>query len=425
VSQFAHNTGYISHISNQYQSAYGRNVLTETALLSTTSNIFQSSDTGKSTLLVSLDLSAAFDTIDYSILLSRLSTSFGVTDTVYSWLQSYLIGHHQSVCIGQHSSTPALCTSGVPQGSVLGPLLFTIYTSPVSSIVNSYSVKQHQYADDTQLFISLSPTGYSADMSHLTKCLATVHSWFCLNGMALNPDKSDAIIIGTHQCSSSYSSLASVDVAGSAVPLADHIKVLGVALDQNLTLNHHVSAVCKSAYHIRAICHIRPAITKDMAKTIACALVGSRLDYANSVLFGVSSHNVTRLQRPQNAAARAVVWRSRRRSTNSLCLLEQLHGLPIEWRVKFKIACITYKTISTTEPAYLHSLLKHYVPSRSLRPSDSNLLSVPHVRTCLGSRSFAVAAPTIWNTLPLDIRNSPSICCFLSPPQNIFLQPRF
>jgi len=146
-----------------------------------------------------------------------------------------------------------------------------------------------------------------------------------------------------------------------------------------------------------------------MAKTVACGLVGSRLDYADSALVGVSSHNVTRLQRAQNAAARAVVWGSRRRSTNSLCLLEQLRWLPIERRVKFKIACITYRTISTNEPVYLHSLLKHYVPSRSLRSSDSNLLSVPRVRTCFGSRSFAVAAPTMWNTLPLDIHNSPSI----------------
>jgi len=94
--------------------------------------------------------------------------------------------------------TCSLYLGGSP-GISPGPLLFTIYTSPVSSIVSSYSVKQHQYADDTQLFIPLSPTGYSADISHLTKCLTTVHSWFCLNGMALNPDKSDAIIIGTHQ----------------------------------------------------------------------------------------------------------------------------------------------------------------------------------------------------------------------------------
>ena len=116
--------------------------------------------------------------------------------------------------------------------------------------------------------------------------------------------------------------------------------------------------------------HIRPAITEDIAKSIACALVGSRLDYANSVLLGVSSKNVTRLQRAQNAAARVVIWGSRRRSTNSVGLLKQLHWLPVDWRIKFKIACITYNTISTTQPAYLYSCLKHYTPSRTLRSSD-------------------------------------------------------
>jgi len=201
------------------------------------------------------------------------------------------------------------------------------------------------------------------------------------------------------------SSLTSVDVTGSTIPLAGHIKILGVTLDKHLTFDDHVTAVCKSAYyHIRAVHHIRPTITEDMAKTIACALVGSRVDYANSVLLGVSSKNVSRLQRAQNAAARVVVWGSRRRSTNSVGLLKQIHWLPVEWHIKFKIACITYKTISTTQPAYLYSSLKHYTLSRTLCSSDSKLLFVPRVRTCFGSRSFAVAAPTIWNSLPLAIR---------------------
>jgi len=158
--------------------------------------------------------------------------------------------------------------------------------------------------------------------------------------------------------------------------------------------------------------HIRPAITEDIAKSIACALVGSRLDYANSVLLGVSSKNVTRLQRAQNAAARVVVWGSRRRSTNSVGLLKQLHWLPVEWRIKFKIACITYKTISTTQPVYLYSSLKHYTPSCTLRSFDSKLLFVPRVRTCFGSRSFAVVTLTIWNFLPLAIRSSVSLTVF-------------
>jgi len=247
--------------------------------------------------------------------------------------------------------------------------------------------------------------------------------------MALNPDKSDAIIIGTHQRSSSYSNIASIDVAGSTIPLADHIKVLGVTLDKHLTFDDHVSAVCKSAYyHIRAMRHIRPAITEDMAKSVACALVGARLDYANSVLFGVTSKNVTRLQHVQNATARVVVRGSNRRSTNSSNLLEQSHWLHIEWRIKFNIACITYKTVSTIQPAYLHSVLKDYVPSRTLRSYGSNLLLVSHVRTGFGSRSFSVAAPIIWNSLPLeglDIRNRSTISCFRRQLKTFFYKAAF
>jgi len=115
--------------------------------------------------------------------------------------------------------------------------------------------------------------------------------------------------------------------------------MLSITLDKQLTFDDHVSAVCKSAhYHIRAMRHIRPAITEDMAKSVACALIGSRLDYANSVMYGMSSSNVARLQRAQNAAAR--VWGSGRRSTNSFGLLKQLHWLQIESRIEFKVACM-------------------------------------------------------------------------------------
>jgi len=143
-------------------------------------------------------------------------------------------------------------------------------------------------------------------------------------------------------------------------------------------MDDHISAVCKSAhYHIRAMRHICPAITEDMAKTVAIALVRARLDYANSVLFGMSSTNIASLQHVQNATTRVVVWGSRRRTTNSSTLLKQLHWLPIEWRMKFKIACLTYKTLATTQPDYLYSALKQYVACRSKRFSDSNLLLVP------------------------------------------------
>jgi len=125
---------------NHHQSAYRPRHSTETSLLSTLDTIYRASDIGSSTLLVSLDLSAAFDTIDHVTLINRLRTSFGITGSVLSWLQSYLSNRTQSVRIGHHSSTPTKCTTGVPKGSVLGPLLFATYTSPSATITRSFQV---------------------------------------------------------------------------------------------------------------------------------------------------------------------------------------------------------------------------------------------------------------------------------------------
>ena len=141
---------------------------------------------------LSLDLGATFDTINHAVLFKRLNCSFGTTGTVYSWLQFYLTGRTQSVKIGTHSSP--VTTVGVPQGSVLGPLLFSVYTSPISTIAQCRHVCQQQYADDTQLFLALSPANHTQSISVLQSCL---HIWFCENGMALNPNKLVAILFGT------------------------------------------------------------------------------------------------------------------------------------------------------------------------------------------------------------------------------------
>ena len=129
----------LSHIHssanfNYNQSAYCRGHSTETSLISTLNSIYQASDSGMSSLLISLDLSAAFDTIDHNILLSCLSTSFGITGSVNVWLESYLTNRSHSVCLDSQSFIPVLCTTGVPQGSVLGPLLITTYTSPIAAL---------------------------------------------------------------------------------------------------------------------------------------------------------------------------------------------------------------------------------------------------------------------------------------------------
>jgi hypothetical protein len=140
---------------NPFQSANRPKHSTETGLLCVLDSIFHASDTGTSILLVSLDLSAAFDTTDQKILLNRLRISCNFADS-YQWIESYLIGRSQfvrkDVCSAQSNSL----TTGVPQDSVFGPLLFAVYTSPIASIASFFSASQQHDANDTRLFLALS-----------------------------------------------------------------------------------------------------------------------------------------------------------------------------------------------------------------------------------------------------------------------------
>ena len=159
-----------------------------------------------------------------------------------------------------------------------------------------------------------------------------MHSWFAQNGMALDQDKSDAILFGSRH--STKSLISHVDVAGTLVPISDKVKLLGVILDRHMTLNKHVNEIYRSAYfHTRALRHVRNAISDDTAKTVAQGLVSSRFDYANSILYGASKYNISKLQRAQNVIAR-LVTRSHQR-TNADALLHKLHWLPIEDRIVF------------------------------------------------------------------------------------------
>ena len=144
-------------------------------------------------MLIGLDLSAAFDTVCHSTLTMRLQTEFGVSGTELSWIQSYLQDRTQ--CVQQRSSKTTLKVE-VPQGSVLGPLLFAVDCSPVADVSASHSVRCHQYADDTQLY-SDARRQHSADLSILGDCTTNVKQWYMQNGLQLNPDKSEALFMGT------------------------------------------------------------------------------------------------------------------------------------------------------------------------------------------------------------------------------------
>ena len=146
-------------------------MLLMSALLLVLDTIYHAIDEGSSTVLISLDLSAAFDTIDYTILLMRLQTSFGISGLALVWLHSCLEGRSQFVRIVCSTFPVTLYTTGVAQGSVLGPMLFSLFISPIAHIVSSYGLLQQQYADDTQLYVAISKEKYDTAVAKLGFCL--------------------------------------------------------------------------------------------------------------------------------------------------------------------------------------------------------------------------------------------------------------
>jgi len=399
---------------SRFQSAYRQGHSTETALLCALESVYSAIDKKKLAVLVGLDISAAFDTVNHAILLERLHSVFGVTGTALNWLSSYLSDRQQYVQLGRHRSSTIPCFSGVPQGSVLGALLFIAYVSPVGDVITRHGLDYHQYADDTHLLLAVNAATIQSDLSAIEICSTAVKLWFAQNDLLLNADKSELMFIGT---SAQLSAVAvdSVKIAGAKLPVSTMIKSLGVLIDRRLSFDSQVNAIARACnYHIWALRHIRRLVTVDVAKTLACSIVGARLDYCNSLLNGTSNKNIAILQRLQNSLARVVLQMPR--SAHTTPLLQSLHWLPVRQRIQYKVAVLAYNAKISSTPPYLHSLLiDHSVHTpMSLRSSDRPLLAVNRTRTDYGRRAFSVAAATVWNNLPTNLQSLSTLNTFRS-----------
>ena len=394
-----------------FQSAYRKFHSTETALLRIHNDLALAINQQKVSALVLLDLSAAFDTIDHQILIARLNSIFGISGSALSLLTSYLLDRTQFVSVNSINSSQSKLLTGVPQGSVLGPLLFTLYTTPLSYIFAGTTIRFHFYADDTQLYISFSSSDQTSSLTLLSTTLDAVYSWLVSNRLSVNPSKTEYLLIGNPlQCKKIIS--PSIAFCSTNIFPTDSARNLGVIFDDRLSFTKQISAICKSSFfQIRQLRQIRSSLDYNSAIILANSLVSSKLDYCNSLYFGLPSSSLSRLQSVQNSLAR-VVFPSLKRTDHITPVLKKLHWLPIPQRITFKIALLTFKALSHHEPSYLYDLLTPYKPTRLLRSADQHLLTVPNIKSAFGRRSFSFSAPSVWNSLPLCLRTCNSLPSF-------------
>ena len=280
-------------------------------------------------------------------------------------------------------------------------------------------VKFHFYADDTQLFIHLKHKNAKIAFDRLGKCLEDVKLWLCANKLKLNADKTDFIIFGAKSQQEKFNPFFPVNILGESLIPSDAVKNLGVWFDSDFSFTKHVKNVCKLCFiQMRDLRQIRQYLTRDAALTAANALVGSRLDYCNSLFRGLSVANLRKLQCIQNSLARIVCRTTCLSHTTPL--RKALHWLPIRHRCIFKTALLVYKYLHTNCPKYFSPFLKvrQCAYNTQLSQSDGIILHVPQYQPSIYKStkqfglSFAYDAPKIWNELPDDVRSATSIASF-------------
>uniref|UniRef100_A0A8C6M9C7 Reverse transcriptase domain-containing protein n=1 Tax=Nothobranchius furzeri TaxID=105023 RepID=A0A8C6M9C7_NOTFU len=394
----------------EFQSGFREYHSTETVLVKVTNDILMASDKNLVSVLVLLDVSAAFDTVDHNVLLERLEHVVGIKGTALGWFKSYLSDRFPFVNVHDKSSPYSRVTCGVPQGSVLGPILFTMYMLPIGKIIRQHGINFHCYADDTQLYLSINPDEPNR-LGRLQACLEDIKHWMTLNFLLLNQDKTEVLIFGPEiQKRKLFSQ--SPDLNGITLISENKVRNLGVIFDQDLLIKSQVKQVCRiSFFHLWNIAKIRSILSRSDAEKLVHAFITSRLDYCNSLLSGSPQNVVKSLQLVQNAAAR-VLMRIKNRDHMSP-VLASLHWLPVKFRINFKILLLTYKALNNQAPSYISDLIVPYVPNRALRSQTAGLLVVPKIsKIRMGGRSFSYQAPLLWNQLPALVCEADTLSTF-------------
>ena len=405
-----------SNLHSIHQHAYKQSFSTETAVCILLDQLLWNMESGDISILIALDLSSAFDTVDHSVLLNVLQVDFGLKDSALGWAASYLKDRSLKVKINEAFSDPVIFNHSVPQGSCLGPILFNVYSSTITQCVDP-NQNLGGYADDHCLMSTFTTSDATAESKCINEIESTINKigeWMSANVLKMNASKTEITIFGSNKLLPKVKT-STLNILGDEVSTTPKLKYLGVWLDQSLTMLDHIKYKCQTAaYNIRRIASIRRFIDTPTAKMLASSLVLVQLVYSNSVLAGLPKSSIHLLQGIQNWVAKVVL--GRQRSDSSADALKDLHWLPIKQRIDFKILCLVFKARNGLAPALSHLFTKKCF-TRETRASkkESDDLNIPrHKKSTFAARSISVYGPTIWNILPPNIKSSSTFTSFKS-----------
>jgi hypothetical protein len=247
----------------------------------------------------------------------------------------------------------------------------------------------------------------------LEECISNIRSWILSNELMINDSKTEFMIVGTRQQLAKLTT-DFITVGREKVERVAKVRNLGIIMDQHMTMDTHIGHICSSAFHgLYKIRQLRSHLNIDTTKTLVHAFVTSKLDYCNSLMYGVPKYQKARLQRVLNAAARLVVGLSK--YDHITPTLISLHWLPIPERIDFKILLLVYKSLHKKSPEYIYEMLdlKSSSSRYSFRSQNDMTLNVPRTKCrTLGDRAFSYAGPYLWNKLPKDVQSAQNIESF-------------
>ena len=387
--------------------------------------------------VVLLDLSAAFDTIDHDILLRRLLVDFGISGVALQWMKSYLEGRSYCVKVGDTLSSVIGLLFGVPQGSLLGPILFILYIKALQKIAQKYGLLIQLYADDSQLYISFKPDS-SLNLSNIKEriscCLNEIKKWMIDNVMKLNEDKTQLLIIGkSHVLQTLEGCDLSIKFGDSAINQTickgDQGKSLGVLLDETLSMDRQLAEVKrKCSWTMMNLRTISRYLDESLKIMLVKQLVISKLDYCNALYMNLAKKRIKKLTTVLNMAVR-FIYNITDRNIDLIPYYKKAHILPIEMRILYKVCLVCYKVFHGSSPSYINELVEvdnSCSRTRSRAGGESGTTDTfrfklkKMARTKIEDRRFSNYAPMTWNELPLRLRSMDNVTCFKKNLKNYY-----